>query len=136
MVKQVVFRNKLKNERGSLSIEFLGILPFYFLFFLLLWQVVASGYAVIHLKSVASDAAKVYAVSENYYETEDLIDKAIGNSELLKNHTFEIRKDIYNPALFVITLEANHSLVFLPGEFKQKVPIKLDSKATGKVLVP
>lgn len=130
------FKNKIKNERGSLSIEFLGILPFYFLFFLLLWQVVASGYAVIHLKSVASDAAKVYAVSEDYYETKDLIDKAIGNSELLKNHTFEIRKDIYNPALFVITIEANHSLVFLPGDFKQKVPIKLDSKATGKVLVP
>ena len=36
----------VRNERGSLSIEFLGILPFYFLFFLLLWQVVASGYAV------------------------------------------------------------------------------------------
>ena len=30
----------VRNERGSLSIEFLGILPFYFLFFLLLWQVV------------------------------------------------------------------------------------------------
>ena len=130
------FKHKIKNERGSLSIEFLGILPFYFLFFLLLWQVVASGYAIIHLKSVASDAAKIYAASEDYYETKDLIDEAIGDSELLKNHTFEIRKDIYNPALFVITLEANHSLVFLPGEFKQKVPIKLDSKATGKVLVP
>ena len=136
MVKQVGFRNKLKNERGSLSIEFLGILPFYFLFFLLLWQVVASGYAVIHLKSVASDAAKVYAVSENYYETEDLIDKAIGNSELLKNHTFEIRKDVYDPALFVITIKADHSLVFLPGKIKENVPIKLDSKAIGKVLIP
>ncbi len=136
MVKQVRFRDKLKNERGSLSIEFLGILPFYFLFFLLLWQVVASGYAVIHLKSVASDAAKVYAVSEDYYETKDLIDKAIGNSELLNNHSFEIRQDVYNPELFVITLKANHSLVFLPGDFKQKVPIKLDSKAVGKVLMP
>ena len=136
MVKQVVFRNKLKNERGSLSIEFLGILPFYFLFFLLLWQVVASGYAVIHLKSVASDAAKVYAVSENYDETKDIIDKAIGNSDMLKNHTFEIRKDVYDPELFVITIQADHSLVFLPSNFKEKVPIKLDSKAIGKVLIP
>ena len=136
MVKQVGFRDKLKNERGSLSIEFLGILPFYFLFFLLLWQVVASGYAVIHLKSVASDAAKLYAVSEDYYETKDLIDGAIGDSELLKNHTFEIRRDIYNPALFVIEIEADHSLVFLPANFKEKVPIKLDSKAIGKVLIP
>lgn len=130
------FSNKIKNERGSLSIEFLGILPFYFLFFLLLWQVVASGYAVIHLKSVASDAAKVYAVSEDYYEAKDLIDKAIGDSELLKNHTFDIREDVYNPALFVITIKADHSLVFLPENFKQKVPIKLDSKAIGKVLMP
>ena len=136
MVKQVVFRNKLKNERGSLSIEFLGILPFYFLFFLLLWQVVASGYAVIHLKSVASDAAKVYAVSENYDETKDIIDKAIGNSDMLKNHTFEIRKDIYDSSLFVVTIKADHSLVFLPSNFKEKVPIKLDSKAIGKVLIP
>ena len=132
----MVFRDKLKNERGSLSIEFLGILPFYFLFFLLLWQVVASGYAVIHLKSVASDAAKVYAVSENYDETKDIIDKAIGNSDMLKNHTFEIRKDVYDPELFVITIQADHSLVFLPSNFKEKVPIKLDSKAIGKVLIP
>ena len=132
----MVFRDKLKNERGSLSIEFLGILPFYFLFFLLLWQVVASGYAVIHLKSIASDAAKVYAVSENYDETKDIIDKAIGNSDMLKNHTFEIRKDVYDPSLFVVTIKADHSLVFLPGKFKEKVPIKLDSKAIGKVLIP
>lgn len=126
----------MKNERGALSIEFLGILPLYFLLFLLLWQVVASGYAVIHLKSVASDAAKVYAVSENYNETKDIIDKAIGNSELLKNYHFEISRDINNPEFFIIKIDANHSLVFLPGKLKEKISIKLDSKAVGKVLIP
>ena len=67
-------RRLIKDEKGSLSIEFLGILPLYFLLFLLLWQVVASGYAVISLKAAASDAAQVYAVSEDYYETKEVID--------------------------------------------------------------
>lgn len=129
-------RKILKNERGSLSIEFLGILPLYFLLFLLLWQVVASGYAVISLKAAASDAAKVYAVSEDYYETKEVIDESIGGASILQDHQFVIRNVPGSSDLFEITITAKHPLVFLPDSIADSALISLDSKAIGKVLVP
>ncbi|RTQ94046.1 TadE/TadG family type IV pilus assembly protein [Lysinibacillus telephonicus] len=129
-------RKILKNERGSLSIEFLGILPLYFLLFLLLWQVVASGYAVISLKAAASDAAKVYAVSEDYYETKEVIDESIGGASILQDHQFVIRNVPGSSDLFEITITAKHPLVFLPDSIADSALITLDSKAIGKVLVP
>jgi hypothetical protein len=128
-------RKILKNERGSLSIEFLGILPFYFLFFLLLWQIVASGYAVLNLKSIASDAAQVYAMSEDYAETKEVIDKSIEGGELLKNQSFVINRDA-GTNLFVVNITASHPLVFLPNSWKEKTLITINAKATGKVLAP
>ena len=129
-------RKLLKDERGSLSIEFLGILPLYFLLFLLLWQVVASGYAVISLKAVASDAAQVYAVSEDYYEKKEVVDHSLGGSSLLKNHSFVIQNVHGSAALFEIKITARHPLVFLPDSMANLASISIDSKATGKVLVP
>ena len=127
-------RKILKNERGSLSIEFLGILPFYFLFFLLLWQIVASGYAVLNLKSIASDAAQVYAMSEDYAETKEVIDKSIEGGELLKNQSFYIEPP--DSGTFVVYITASHPLVFLPNSWKEKTLITINAKATGKVLAP
>lgn len=129
-------RNILQNEKGSLSIEFLGILPFYFLFFLLLWQVVASGYAVFNLKAVTSDAAQVYAMSGDYYETKEVIDQSLSGDELLKNHSFMIQTNPLHPELFEVKITASHPLVFLPESIKNKTLFTIDSKVTGKVLVP
>ncbi|MDN4492244.1 TadE/TadG family type IV pilus assembly protein [Ureibacillus aquaedulcis] len=129
-------RKLLKEERGSLSIEFLGILPLYFLLFLLLWQVVASGYAVISLKSAASDGAQVYAVSGDWLETEEVINKSIGSSSILSNHQVFIQNVPGNADLFEIEIKAEHPLVFLPDSIANLASITIDSKATGKVLVP
>ena len=129
-------RKLLKEERGSLSIEFLGILPLYFLLFLLLWQVVASGYAVLSLKSAASDAAQVYAVSEDYYETKEVIDQALAGSSILRNHYFVIQNVPGGADLFEIKITARHPLVFLPDKMAEMALITIDSEATGKVLVP
>ncbi|TSI04276.1 pilus assembly protein [Lysinibacillus sp. BW-2-10] len=126
----------LNNEKGSLSIEFLGILPFYFLFFLILWQVVASGYAVLNLKAAATDAAQVYAMSKDYWETKDTIDQTIGSGSLLTDHSFLIEPDSADPNFFVITVTAKHPLVFLPESMADLATITIDSKATGKVFVP
>ena len=129
-------RKLLKEERGSLSIEFLGILPLYFLLFLILWQVVASGYAVMSLKATASDAAQVYAVSEYYYEAKEVIDQALAGSSILRNHYFVIQNVPGGSDLFEIKITARHPLVFLPDSMANQALITIDSKATGKVLVP
>ncbi len=126
----------ITEERGSLSIEFLGILPLYFFLFLLLWQVVASGYAVISLKATASDAAQVYAVSEDYNETKEVIDQSLAGSSILQNHQFVVQNVAGSADLFEIKITASHPLVFLPDSMADQALITIDSKATGKVLVP
>ena len=124
----------LNNEKGALSIEFLGILPFYFLFFLLLWQVVASGYAVMSLKAAANDGALVYAMTEDQGEAQTAIMQSIGNSALLASPNVLINSQ--GNGAFTLTVSAQHPLVFIPAEWKKETAISLNSKAAGKVFVP
>ena len=124
----------LKNEKGALSIEFLGILPFYFLFFLLLWQVVASGYAVMSLKSAANDGASVYAMTEDAGEAEGAVMQSIGGSELLTGASVVVSPQ--GNGSFTLTVSAQHPLVFIPAQWKTQTAVSLNSKAAGKVFVP
>lgn len=126
----------LKEERGSLSIEFLGILPFYFLFFLLLWQVVASGYAILSLKAAANDGAQVYSVTGDYYETLEAVNKSIGGGSLIQNHTVTVNLVSGHSDLFEVKINASHPLVFLPDSWQNSTMISLESTATGKEIAP
>lgn len=136
MVKGVFTLKKFKtirNERGSMSIEFLGILPFYFLFFLLLWQVVASGYAVLSLKSAANDGAQVYALTGSESDAREAVNESIGNSSLLTNATVTVSPG--GDGLFDFTISARHPLVFIPEKWKSTMSVAIDSKAAGKVML-
>ncbi|WP_075618560.1 hypothetical protein [Paenisporosarcina indica] len=124
----------IRNEKGALSIEFLGILPFYFLFFLLLWQVVASGYAVLSLKSAANDAASVYAMTENANEAQAAMQQSIGGSLLLTGASISVTPQ--GSGSFTLTVSAQHPLVFVPAEWKKQTSVSLNSQASGKVFVP
>lgn len=123
----------IRNEKGSMSIEFLGILPFYFLFFLLLWQVVASGYAVLSLKSAANDGAQVYALTGDYDDAVKAVEKSIGSSNLITDISvpYPTKKD----GLFEFKITAKHPLVFIPKKWKSTMSVAIDSKATGKVML-
>ncbi|MFX3673019.1 MAG: pilus assembly protein [Paenisporosarcina sp.] len=124
----------IKNEKGALSFEFLGILPFYFLFFLLLWQVVASGFAVMTLKSAANDGALEYALTQSEYEATQTVLKSIGGSELLAN-PIVIVSTAPNDS-FTLQVTVTHPLVFVPAEWRSATSVSLNSEAIGKVLVP
>ena len=124
----------IRNEKGSMSIEFLGILPFYFLFFLLLWQVVASGYAVLSLKSAANDGAQVYALTKSHSEAEEAVKKSIGNSSLLTEATVSVSST--GNGLFDLKISARHPLVFIPEKWKSTMSVAISSEATGKVMLP
>lgn len=124
----------LRNEKGALSIEFLGILPFYFMLFILLWQVVASGYAILSLKSAANDGASVYAMTDDVSEAESAVLQSIGGSALLTNPNVSI--NLQANGSFTITINADHPLVFVPAQWKTQTAVSLNSKASGKVFVP
>lgn len=62
---------KLKNEKGSATIEFLGMLPFVFLIVLIFWQFLVAGYALMVTQSAVNEAAKTYAITSDIEEARD-----------------------------------------------------------------
>lgn len=124
----------LKNEKGALTIEFLGILPFFFMFFLLLWQVVASGYALHTVKTAASEGAKTYAATTDIYEAKDTITQAIGNSSVVDYQRMKV-VPLNSSGKFELDLQVSHSLIFVPDQWKPSTSITFDESVVSQVLV-
>ncbi|RLQ91155.1 pilus assembly protein [Falsibacillus albus] len=131
----MLLKKIIKNEKGALSFEFLGILPFFFLFFLLLWQVVASGYAVFTAKSAVNDAAKVLAASNDLEQAKETAIEAIGDSSVLQYKKIEVTP-LNSTGKFKLTLYTENMLVFIPDKWKPSSSLSLTQSATGQVLVP
>ncbi|MBP3039333.1 pilus assembly protein [Bacillaceae bacterium Marseille-Q3522] len=127
------FHKFWKNEKGSASIEFLGLLPFYFLFFLLLWQVVASGYAVFSAKTAVNEAAKTFASTNSVYDAEDVAKESLGNSTVITFKKLEIIA-IDSNGKFRAKLYTDHPLVFIPNQWKAQTSLPLEQEAVGTVL--
>ncbi|MBD8071136.1 pilus assembly protein [Bacillus sp. PS06] len=124
---------RFNNEKGAVSIEFLGILPFFFLFFLLLWQVVGTGYAVFSAKTAVNDAAKVYASTGSYYEASEAAKNSIGNSSVVKYKRIEIPSTASN-GKFRIELYSDHIFTFVPDKWKNRASIEFKQEAHGRLL--
>jgi hypothetical protein len=128
-------KNKLNNERGAITFEFLGILPFFFMFFLLLWQVVASGYAVFTAKTAVNNAAKTFAATNDINEAEQVAIQTIGTSSVISYKNMQV-VFLDGQGKFELKLSADHQLVFVPSPWKSKASLALDQEAIGKVMVP
>ena|SRR5690625_2969116 len=125
---------RLKNEKGSYSIEFLGILPFLFLIFIILWQAVASGYAVYTLKTAANEGARVYALSENEWEARQTVREIIDSTTVLTYQYADVVPG-YNGE-FEIIIDVQHPLIFIPDRWKPNTAVTLNETLTSRVLVP
>lgn len=131
MLKRVLKGNgRLANEKGAISIEFLGILPFYFLFFLILWQAVSTGYAIMSTKTAVNEAAKYYAVTGDEIATKEKIKNAIGSQTFMIYHDTDV---VHSGPTFQIEVKADHSIVFIPDRWKDRATIPIVEKATGRL---
>lgn len=128
-------KNKLNNEKGAITFEFLGILPFFFMFFLLLWQVVASGYAVFTAKTAVNNAAKTFAATNDINEAEQVAIETIGTSSVINYENMQVTF-LDGQGKFEMKLSAKHSLVFVPSPWKNAASLDFNQEAIGKVLVP
>lgn len=128
-------KNKLNNEKGAITFEFLGILPFFFMFFLLLWQVVASGYAVFTAKTAVNNAAKTFAATNDINEAQQVAIETIGTSSVISYKDMQVIF-LDGQGKFELKLFADHQLVFVPSNWKSKTSLAFDQEAIGKVLVP
>ncbi|WP_269919553.1 pilus assembly protein [Caldifermentibacillus hisashii] len=130
---------RLKNEEGAISFEFLGILPFYFMLFLLLWQVVASGYALMTAKTAANEAAKVFALEEDELKAENKAKEVIGKSSVLLLEKFEVVPVSSDPTMpvgedFKVKMDLKHQLVFVPKEWKKTTAIDFKEETASRVM--
>lgn len=119
-----------KNEKGAMSLEFIGILPFLFLFLLLLWQVVALGTSILAAQSAVNEAAKVYAVSEDFYEAEQIAKDIVGTGDLMSFTGFNIPTPEAN-GHFEVELDVRLYLSFLPDDW---VSYPFNITANGRLL--
>ncbi len=125
---------RLKNEKGSYSIEFLGILPFLLFIFILLWQAVASGYAVYTLKTAANEGAKVYALTENIDEAESAVREGIDSTNVLTYQNMWVVPQ--GNGQFELYVSVQHPLIFVPDPWKPQTTFTLNESITSRVLVP
>jgi Flp pilus assembly protein TadG len=54
-----------RHRRGSPTVEFIMLVPFFILCLLLLWQLVILGMAVMHTQAAVRDVARVMALTNN-----------------------------------------------------------------------
>lgn len=114
-------RRKLNNERGSVTVEFMGILPFVFLIMVILWQFLTGVYAVIIAQSAANEAAKVYAITKNREEAlsaaRQIVESA-GGGIAYNGGGSGISGD---GSYFTATVGVHMDLFFLPDFIKQNM---------------
>lgn len=126
------FKEKLQNEKGSITLEFLTVLPYYFFFFLLLWQAVASGITIMQAQSAVNEAAKIYSITEIESDARDEVEKAIGSSDIMTFERFNITSS--GGKEFVAEVELKHGLVFVPKEWRKDTSLPLKLSATSRVI--
>ncbi|MBP2241758.1 hypothetical protein J2Z40_002330 [Cytobacillus eiseniae] len=126
-------KERIREEKGSFTLEFLMVLPYYLFFFLLLWQAVASGMTIMQAQSAVNEAAKIYAITERIDEARDAAKTAIGHSDIMTFDDFDIPPHPGSKE-FVAEVKLTHGLVFVPKEWRKVASMQLTHSATGRVL--
>lgn len=112
---KVTFKKQFKNEKGSMTLEFIGVLPFLLLFVVLLFQVVATGASILSAQSAANEAAKVYALSEDAHEAEQVARDIVGTGNLMSFTDIDFATEVNGN--FKVDLNVHLYLAFLPDDW-------------------
>jgi hypothetical protein len=127
---------KLKSEKGSAAIEFLGMVPLVLLLLVALWQFFAGAYAFIVTQSAANEAAKVYAMTENTAEATSAaqeIVSAAGDSIIYNASRTSISPT--SDRQFSANVGVDFELSFMKKLFKGNTPIiPLDAEVSSRVI--
>jgi hypothetical protein len=126
-------KEKVANEEGSSTIEFLGILPLVFIVLMIMWQLIVSVQGVMIAQSAANEAAKVYSMTANSSEAEAAASNVVssGGSYL----TFQGASGMSSKD-FTTKVNVKIDFVFLPDQlFPNGTPsYSFSSTASGKVI--
>lgn len=122
------------NEKGSLTIEFLGMLPLMLLMIIILWQFMISAYGVIVTQSAANDAAKAYSLSANASEARAAASETLQAGSNLKYRNVSVT-NYSGSQEFEVTVNAGLELVFIPKKWVSNTPsVNISRTVSGRVL--
>ncbi|GEL76472.1 TadE/TadG family type IV pilus assembly protein [Tenuibacillus multivorans] len=110
---------KVKNENGSATIEFLGILPLAFVLLMIFIQFIVSVNGYLVAQSAANEYAKVYSVTEEHDEAKLAAEQIFDSTgSYLTNEDIDNSHDESGTHLKEFKVQINFSidLIFLPEE--------------------
>lgn len=123
----------LKNEKGSSTIEFIGVLPFAFLMLMIIWQFIVSVHGVVVTQSAANEAAKVYSLTKESEEATEAAKKIVSTAG---NYLSFTSAPVNEGKDFTVKVNVKIHLVFLPKKlFNYNPPsLSFSSEVHGRVI--
>lgn len=121
-MKQMVLKG---NEKGSLSIEFIGILPFVIVIFAVFWQLIGTGSSLLIAQKAINESAKVYSITKEPIEAKEIVDEIIGSNTLLDYSNFNVEED--REGYFKVKFTGHHKIIFLPEKWRRTFSIPQQS---------
>ena len=116
-----------------MTLEFLMVFPYYLFFFLILWQVVASGLTFMKAQSAVNEAAKVYSITSNLTEAKNKASEILGSNDMMAYKNFEVEPPGATED-FKAIIEFEHGFVFIPKQWRQNTAITIPLSVHGKVI--
>lgn len=106
----------INNEDGALNIEFMGLLPYIIIIFLVLIQVVGSGYSILLAQKAINESAKVYSITGSVSDAENAVKKIVDSNELLSYEDFSISNE--GNGYFTARFTGEHSILIVPKKWR------------------
>ncbi|WP_167578720.1 TadE family protein [Jeotgalibacillus proteolyticus] len=121
------------DERGSATIEFIGIVPLVFFVLLFVWQLIAGAHGLILAHSAVNEAAKVYSVTAEAGEASQAAESII---QAGGSHVSFGGAPISGTDQFTASVTIRIDMVFLPSAFFPggKPTVSYTADTTGKVI--
>ncbi|TFD99387.1 MULTISPECIES: TadE family protein [Jeotgalibacillus] len=121
------------DERGSMTIEFLGMIPLVFIVIMIAWQFIAGAHAVILAESAANEAAKVYSVTAEASEASAAAEQIVSAGG---QHVGFAGAPISGTDQFSAAVSVDIALVFLPAKLfpNGKPTFTYTADTSGKVI--
>lgn len=123
-----------RDEEGSATLEFLGMVPLVFLVVMIAWQFVVGVHGVIVAQSAVNEAAKVYSITGDWGEARAAAQSTVHHISYLKMKSANAA--MTGDSQFNATVSVDIDLIFLPDKlFPGGAPsIPFTSEASGKVI--
>lgn len=132
-VEVVAMKRKIKNEEGSATIEFLGMVPLVFSVMMIAWQFIAGFHGLMIAESAASEAAKVYSVTADVGEATNAAQNIVDAGG---SYISFAGAPISGSNNFTASVSVNIDFVFLPASMFAggKPTFSYTADTSGKVI--